>query len=435
MLVPVLLYLALFVVCAVLPAVNSAPDNIEVQAGEISDQTITAPRDVVDQYTTDLLRQEAMQKIRPVYKQDEMCIRDRVSLAGYLKARQAVAMFEGRIQLKVLRAGGILKLADFCRRRKFLVIGAAVLAVVLFVLSLFVWKIEINGTETLNEFMIYQAITEQGVHEGMQKSEIDLHALNRSLLDKFPKIVYANLYFNGVNLVVDIVEGIDVPKMVVEDRAADVVAKADALIEKVTPIKGEAIVEPGDVVKKGDVLISGQYVAKETVFSTAADGEVIGRVWYTGEAEAEYSAFRLEGTGNKLQASYLKIGADGYPIFTPQIPFEKYLVYEEKDTVLGQNMPMPVHKIDAVIEEAKEVSDEQAKETAKMRAREAAYFNAIKEIPEDATLVGFDIEYQETQGKITARATVETLENIAEQSFGPEGSAEQKEKTTQEEER
>ena len=52
-------------------------------------------------------------KFSQVQRVSYTTVRAQASLAGYLKARQAVAMFEGRIQLKVLRAGGILKLADF----------------------------------------------------------------------------------------------------------------------------------------------------------------------------------------------------------------------------------------------------------------------------------------------------------------------------------
>ena len=67
---PVLLYILLFVitVCAGVLSAKSAQLHIEV--GEICEQTITAPYDFTDEYSTELLRQEAIQKVLPVYTSD-----------------------------------------------------------------------------------------------------------------------------------------------------------------------------------------------------------------------------------------------------------------------------------------------------------------------------------------------------------------------------
>ena len=175
--------------------------------------------------------------------------------------------------------------------------------------------------------------------------------------------------------------------------------------------------KPGDVVSKGDILINGQYIFKETLFSTSAEGGATGKVWYTGEAKVDYKQKKLEGTGNKKTARYIRIGKNGYPVFIPDVEYKRYIIRETTDTVLGQNMPMPVHIVEAEIEEAVEVDDHRALELAKLAAREEAYFEAMKEIPQDAELKNFNVLYEVKDGVVTATARVMTIEEIGLQKF------------------
>ena len=75
-LVPSLLYAVLFLACAMIPVLTSVPDSVKVEAGDISTETITATRDIVDKYSTELLKQEEMQKVEPVYKMDDSVMGD-----------------------------------------------------------------------------------------------------------------------------------------------------------------------------------------------------------------------------------------------------------------------------------------------------------------------------------------------------------------------
>lgn len=65
-----------YILCVVLSVYSTVPNQIDVQAGDIAKNTITAPKDIVDQYSTELLRQEEMQKVKPVYQLDEEISQD-----------------------------------------------------------------------------------------------------------------------------------------------------------------------------------------------------------------------------------------------------------------------------------------------------------------------------------------------------------------------
>ena len=50
---------------------NSVPERHEFAAGKLCEETVTAPRDIVDEAATQRLQQEAMQKVQPVYARNE----------------------------------------------------------------------------------------------------------------------------------------------------------------------------------------------------------------------------------------------------------------------------------------------------------------------------------------------------------------------------
>ncbi|MBQ9942237.1 MAG: HDIG domain-containing protein [Christensenellaceae bacterium] len=69
--VPVLLYVLLYIFCTVMAVGNTLPEKKDIAVGMPSYETITAPRTIVDEISTELLRQEEMEKVSPVYKLDE----------------------------------------------------------------------------------------------------------------------------------------------------------------------------------------------------------------------------------------------------------------------------------------------------------------------------------------------------------------------------
>ena len=66
----VLLYVALYIIAVCAGVLSTTESKLILEEGGICEQTITAPYDFVDEYSTELLRQEAVQKVLPVYQTD-----------------------------------------------------------------------------------------------------------------------------------------------------------------------------------------------------------------------------------------------------------------------------------------------------------------------------------------------------------------------------
>lgn len=71
-----LVYMAAFLFCYIAGVLSTIPVGSSVNIGDISPQTYTASKDVVDKYSTELAREEAMAKVDAVYKLDSSITRD-----------------------------------------------------------------------------------------------------------------------------------------------------------------------------------------------------------------------------------------------------------------------------------------------------------------------------------------------------------------------
>ena len=67
---------------------------------------------------------------------------------------------------------------------------------------------------------------------------------------------------------------------------------------KINANTGTAMVQPGDIVKNGTLLIAGWMEGKYTgTRFTRATGDVEALVWYTEKAEVKYKEMKTEKTG------------------------------------------------------------------------------------------------------------------------------------------
>lgn len=65
------LYILLYVFCVVAGVLSAQTEKYTYTVGGICEETITANKDLVDEYSTEILREEAKQKVLPVYQLDD----------------------------------------------------------------------------------------------------------------------------------------------------------------------------------------------------------------------------------------------------------------------------------------------------------------------------------------------------------------------------
>ena len=205
------------------------------------------------------------------------------------------------------------------KRRWWFLLGAAVCTGIIYVMSLFVWQIDIDGNSKYTDELILQALAQMDVKAGCRKSEIDLPGIEEELRIMYNEITWVSASITGTKLQIELREGNLKTSEVSESGPADLVADEDAVITNLVVRQGTAAVHYGDEVKKGDVLIEGRvfiYNEDETLKKVdylTADGDIYGRYQHIYEKnyrrkhevreykEKTWMILALEAYGKRIQ--------------------------------------------------------------------------------------------------------------------------------------
>ncbi len=196
--------------------------------------------------------------------------------------------------LQVIRWGGLPASLRRFRGRQALAAGMLLFAAGLYALSSFIWVVNVEGNERLSTEEILDACRDMGLHPGSWKKGLDLHAVTNTLLENFPDISWASISLKGTDATIRLAETIEKAEIVDKATPCDIVAAQDGVILKITAERGTPLVSEGDVVKKGDVLISSEVIIglegeEQHPEYVAAEGAVTARVWLRLAEDAPFA--------------------------------------------------------------------------------------------------------------------------------------------------
>lgn len=159
------------------------------------------------------------------------------------------------------------------------------------------WRITIvnGGIYTAD---IRAALTEWGIQPPMFRWQVSTAKIQDALQWRYPNVAWVECGWRGTELMIRIVEGHaenDTPQAAVGNN---IVATRDGIIESIVTASGTPVVSPGEVVRKGQLLIKGEERTKggETR-PVLADGCVMARVWDIAQVKTSCSGWQTEYTG------------------------------------------------------------------------------------------------------------------------------------------
>ena len=208
-------------------------------------------------------------------------------------------------ELTVLRSDGLPVAALRLRRRYAFLAGAALCLLTLSVLSRFVLVVEVTGNETVAGAVILAELERQGVRPGAYIPSLDTKAIANRALISLDELSFLAINLNGCRAEVVVREAEEPPELLDQDTPADVTAAATGIVLDVQATAGQALVEEGDTVVEGDVLITGFIDLPEPAYSETdagtyvvhASGTVTARTWRTLRAVLPLTAAVKEYTG------------------------------------------------------------------------------------------------------------------------------------------
>ena len=277
------------------------------------------------------------------YKNDEIIARIRRS--AFKKLRKYRRM--SHVKIKIVARRGLFEIMRRYKLRVGLVIGAAVFFALFFIMSRFIWTIDISGNRRLTSDEVLYTLERCGITEGMKKNGFDPNTAVSRLYLENSDIAWVALNVKGTTLYVELRERIYPPDMLPQKRPCNVVSAYTGQVLRMYIHDGKPEVHTGDAVIKGQLLVSGVIEDREgAVRYTHARASVIGAARIEKQVTIGYSQVKtVKSEDEKVRYEF------GILSFKIPLYFSKPdLTYDRSEslkrlTVFGAEFPIWIRKI------------------------------------------------------------------------------------------
>jgi len=308
------------------------------------------------------------------------------------------------------------------RKRKILMGGIVFFVLSMYMMSAFIWHIEILGNERLHHEEILEFVQGQGLSIGVFKRQIDHDELSQQLLRQFPDIGWVDVHTRGTRTTVLISETIPEPTRVPRDVPCNIVASRDGLITGIVTGAGIPQVRQNDVVREGDILVSGivplhyEHTGQSVTHYVHAYAEVWAKMYtpirfaipltydykqYTGNIHTQHTLQILIGRNYSIN------------IFHGRIPYTNYdrIV---SHTQLGStgDYPLPFIWVTTTYREFEPITRERTIEEAKILAERVITERIIREFDFQTDIIDKQVQFMEESGQLVVSALITTNERI-----------------------
>lgn len=255
-------------------------------------------------------------------------IRLTIYFKDYKETEILIKKYKGKV--RIVNTSGIIVLIMKMKRKISLVIGAGLFFIVIYILSNYIWSIDIQTQRNLSPFEIRQQLSSIGIKQGISKSQINVRELEKNMEDLNDQIMWIRVRVEGSTLKLVIKEKVNPPsteKILFEQ----VVAKMDGEVKRVYTNSGNPAVAPGDIVRSGDELILPIQGREGFEKEVKPSGTVIANTFYEKFMEVQISGEKLERTGKKNSDIYLKFFGKKIYLKKSINGFHSYDKIEEKN--------------------------------------------------------------------------------------------------------
>ncbi|HHY71060.1 MAG TPA: sporulation protein YqfD [Thermoanaerobacterales bacterium] len=242
-----------------------------------------------------------------------------------------------RCRIYVLQRVGLFFIISKLKKRKAFLLGALLFIMAIYLMSSFIWNIEIKCSDDDLSTSVMKSLRQWGLKEGIFKYGLDKEYYLDKLLTEYNNVAWAELEIKGSKLTVELVKK-QLPPELEENTPCDIIASKDGIIEEIIHFRGEALVKPGQTVSRGDVLITGKIILDggqpkkqgeegSNTLLVHARGIVKARVWYQKVVKVPLVKTKRTPTGNSKKSVIVQFQDHIFNLQWGDIP---YTLYDKK---------------------------------------------------------------------------------------------------------
>lgn len=161
------------------------------------------------------------------------------------------------INLKIRKKYGIPFILHRYRKRIGILIGVILSGLFMFIMSQFLWSIEIHGAERINPTDLIRFMSEMNIKPGVIRRGIDVKNIERAALLKFNDISWISINICGSRANVEIKECTLPPQQIDEKEPCNIVASKSGWIKYMEVYDGQKVIDMNNFVYKGQLIVSG----------------------------------------------------------------------------------------------------------------------------------------------------------------------------------
>ena len=210
-----------------------------------------------------------------IHKTGDLSIRFRLRRGDY-NALNSIAKKRGET-LRLLSRTGIYWTGKRLMARPVLILGFAMLLTMTLVLPGRICFVQVDGNDRIPERLIIEKAAECGISFGGTRRDVRSEKVKNALLAAIPDLQWAGVNTKGCVAVISVREKTGADKTDTEPPVSMIVARRDGIIVSCTVEKGNALCQPGQAVRQGDILVSGYTDCGLTIRVTRSVGEILGQ--------------------------------------------------------------------------------------------------------------------------------------------------------------
>lgn len=317
---------------------------------------------------------------------------------------------KNKIKTRVIDRKGLPFMTKKYRLRIGFAVGVVFFVVSLYILSTFIWNIEVVGNEALTDKEILCALEELGLKEGVKRSSLDQEQLRTRLALKIDKIAWASVNIEGVKATVNISES--KPPKKEPQEPCNLVADFDGVVTAIEVTDGTVKTAVGKTVQKGELLVSGITEFKDGTYRFGpSEGKIIALTDRELSCFVPFTQTLVVRNGDVEKRRVLTVFGLNIPLYLGSVD-GSYETESELKRYEKNGMYLPVNLTETVFYKTEAKTVTLSSKEAQKQAEESLS-ELEKTTLENAEILEKTVDFHETSEGLTITAKYKCKQNIA----------------------
>jgi len=250
------------------------------------------------------------------------------------------------VRLRITKKRGIPVTAHKYRDRVGIVIGAFMFLLTVFIMSQFIWSIDITGLDSISESEMRSMLAEHGMYVGAFKPMLDYGSVSRAVMLDNSKVGWMAINVTGSYASVELKEEYPTPDISDMKEPTNVKARRDGTIIRVEAGEGKTLLKNGSGVVEGQLVVSGVMEDQMGgVRLVRANASIIAATSYHTEISVAREARVMSPVGDPVKRDSVSLFGLRLPLIYSAADSPYALTDTYTDSLLVLDTTLPIYKI------------------------------------------------------------------------------------------